>query len=384
MVKAIFKCVLFFSLGLPLLSCGNGDNLMVEPDIEFYPDGKWSFSSIVAIDTTTFDVTSYKLRIPFCEVTNEGTIIVGTDVREGTSSDQTRINIGIVRSTDGGNSFSDAKIILPHTNESEWDRAMDGTILVDRMTGRIFVFAHRITTAFIWENTHSSGEYGFNCEYVYSDDDGITWSKPDKLQDVLNCDIKHVVSLFGGVGHGITMHDGTLVLPIQCKMAMEDDPSVFNIQSGLIYSKNGGKTWQVSKTLVPCYSSENMIVEYEPGKLMTNCKSYIGHRRVYVTSDMGTTWIAHATDSTLIEPYACQGSLHKIGRYGFFLNPMNANVRSNLTLQITDDYLNWRPVLEIKKEKCFGYSCLCNDRNNLYAAVESNGESIVFCRIINE
>lgn len=364
--------------------CSSNEVPIGESYIKYYPNGEWKYTKAVAIDTCTFKAPSYRLRIPFCECTNAETLIVGTDIREGTASDQTKISIGIVRSTDGGRTFSDAKIIIPHTEKSDWDRAMDGTILVDRHTGRIFVFAHRVLTKVVWEQTHTMGDYGFSCQYVYSDDDGITWSEPKELRNVLTCNIPYIVSIFGGVGHGITMKDGTLVLPIQCKMAMGDNADVFNIQSGIIYSKDNGKTWTLSTTLVPCYSSENMVVEYKPGELMTNCKSYIGHRRVYVTPDMGDTWTAHETDSTLIEPYACQGTLHKIGSWGFFLNPNNSESRSNLTLQITDDFIRWEPVVELYREKCFGYSCVCNNGKEIYVALEMNGEAITLYKVEND
>ena len=360
------------------------DNYEEDTQIEYNPHGLWTFQKTIAIDRTTFASSNYYLRIPFCETTNEGTIIVGTDIREETTSDHTKISIGIVRSTDGGLTFNYPQVIIPHTDESPMDRAMDGTILVDRTTGRIFVFAHRIVTNNIWEDSHTMGDYGYSCEYVYSDDDGLTWSSPKSLSDVLISSLKGVVSLFGGVGHGITMEDGTLVLPIQCKMAMYDDDRLYNIQSGIIYSNDHGETWHASNSLVPCWSSENMAVEYDSGKIMVNCKSYIGLRRVFVTTDMGDTWLQHETDAKLIEPFACQGTLHKIGRWGFFLNPRNSKTRSNITLQITDDYITWKPVLELSEGTCFGYSCLCNSGKYMYAVTESNGESVIFFRIINE
>ena len=378
MSKGILKCVWVFINAMMMLGCHSRET------IHFDIDGQWSYTSTIAIDQQTFKVQDYYLRIPFCETTNNGTIIVGADVREHTSSDQALISIGIVRSEDGGNSFQDAQIIIPHTLESDWDRAMDATILVNRTTGRIFVFAHRITSTYIWEQTHTSGEYGFGCVYVYSDDDGKTWSAPHNLFDVLDVNYQDVISLFGGVGHGITMEDGTLVLPIQCKMAMDDNDKVFNIQSGIIYSKDNGQSWKASKSLLPCYSSENMVVEYAPHQLMMNSRSYIGKRRIFTTSDLGETWISHPTDTTLIEPKACQGSFHKVGEWTFFLNPHHSQERSHLTLQVTDDYVTWTSVLELEERPLFGYSCLCSWKNHLYAVLETKGESIVLYEIENE
>lgn len=375
----LFASVLFGT------SCSNDDNSSEEVPVTFDVNGTFKFSSLSAIDTTTFQSLAgeYKLRIPFCETTNRGTIIVGADIRENTTSDQTRISIGIVRSTDGGTTFSDPQIIIPHTEESEWDRSMDGTILVDRVSGRIYVFAHRVTSTDVWERVHKMGNYPFDCVYVYSDDDGLSWSKPQSWRSSLDIDDSSVVSVFGGVGHGITMTDGTLVLPIQCKMAYEEDSTTFNIQSGIAYSVDRGKSWKC-ETLVPCYSSECMVVEYEPGRLMLNAKSYIRRRRVFTTSDLGRSWNPHETDQTLIEPNACQGTLHQISKWGFFLNPMNEKTRQNITLQITDDYLSWHPVLELYNERCFGYTCLCNSGDNVYACIETMGGAIFFYKITQQ
>ena len=350
-----------------------------------YGNEGWKYIKSNALDSSSFALSSpYKLRIPFCEMSNSGTMLIGCDVRENTVRDLTKISIGIIRYNRSDASFSDAQIIIPHTDMSSSDRAMDGTILVDRTTGRIFVFAHRITTNLYWEETHSTGEHGFSCVFVYSDDDGITWSDPQNLGDFLECDYSDVVTLFGGVGHGITMEDGTLVLPIQCKMATSEDSSAFNIQSGILYSKDHGETWKSSKSLVPCYSSENMVVEYKEGSLMINCKSYVGLRRVFVTSNMGDSWEKHSSDMTLIEPTACQGSFHRVGNMCYFLNPMNDYDRYNITLQISDDFSSWKPVLLLQNGWSYGYSCLCNWKDELYAVTETNGESIMLYRIFKK
>lgn len=341
---------------------------------------KWDCSRTTAINGSTFakDIDFYYLRIPFCEVTNRGTIIVGADIRENSINDITHISIGIVRSEDGGKTFKNPQIIIPHTNHSIFDRAMDATILVDRISGRIFVFAHHIKTTNDWVETHYNGEYGYDCVYVYSDDDGMTWTTPHSFMDILKGDFTDVITIFGGVGHGITMEDGTLVLPVQCKMATKNNSSVFNIQSGIAYSKDRGETWQVSKTLVPCYCSENMVVEHTGGFLINNCRSYIGERRVFITYDLGATWVAHPSDRLLIEPIACQGSFHKKDNTYYFVNPHNSSTRNNILLQESQDCLNWSPSLTLEPQEVCGYSCLCHWNDNLYAAIEMNGESIDF------
>ena len=241
LLSLIFICIAVFTCGNHKTYISGNSHQDTSPN-----------NYINAIDTLTFKdqiQKPYYLRIPFAEVTNKGTLIVGADIRENTTADQTKISIGIVRSTDKGRTFTNPQIIIPHTEISDWDRAMDGTILINRKNGDIFVFAHRIISKNIWEHTHHTGEYGFDCFVTKSSDDGKTWSKPISLKKEMGSFGENVISLFGGVGNGITMEDGTLVLPIQCKMATQNisatnENDIFNIQSGLLYSKDGGKTWQ--------------------------------------------------------------------------------------------------------------------------------------------
>lgn len=352
-----------------------------------------SIPYVQAIGTNTFAgivPQPYYLRIPFAEVTNQGTLIVGADLRERTTADQTQISIGIVRSTDKGATFTAPQVIIPHTGQSDWDRAMDGTILVNRKNGDIFVFAHRIADKEVWEQIHQAGEHGFDCVVTRSSDDGQTWSEPFSLKEAMGSFGDNVVSLFGGVGHGITMEDGTLVLPIQCKMATantggptgetDSGDGLFNIQSGLLYSQDGGRTWKRSATLLPCYSSECNIVEYERGKLMINSRGYISKRRIYVTEDLGKTWRKAPADGTLVEPKACQGSFHKIRRgketYGLFVNPRDSLVRKNLTLYKTADFRHYLPLLTLEEDETFGYSSIASDEEHVYVVLEDQGQAI--------
>ena len=339
----------------------------------------------IAINRSTFASNPYT-RIPFCEYTNSGRLIVGCDVRYGSSADETLISTGIVLSDDNGSTFGNPQIIIPHTNVSEWDRATDPTILVDRTSGKIFVFAHRTLYKVRWQDTHTTGEHGFDCVFVTSNDNGETWTSPSSLKPLMSGSTygSDVVTLFGGVGHGITMNDGTLVLPIQCKMASNNTSAtgtMFKIQSGIIYSTDGGLTWTRS-ALIPCYSSECMVVEYEQGKLMLNARSYIGLRRVYVTDDMGSTWTPAFADKTIIEPTACQASFTKVQKgfksKGLFLNPADATQRVNMLVYETNDYAYYHPVCRLT-DQLAGYSCLCGNGRQTIAVYEKGDFTEIRC-----
>lgn len=325
------------------------------------------------------DFDSKAFRIPFCEVTNDGVVIVGGDVRYDHSGDVGNIDIGIARSLDKGESFQDKKIILSNHRLVENSRIIDACILVARNTNRVFVFGHCIDSNNLWEDTSDPEAIDAYMVYTYSDDNGLTWSAPISLAHLKD---ESMVSLFPGPGKGIMMADGTLVVPCQIKTNERD--GVPPIQSCIIFSKDGGESWQYGGGRVEEYSSECQAVEMAPGILMLNCRSYAGYRRVYVSDDLGQTWTPHETNNnTLIEPYACQASLDLMTRENgelcyVFCNPHSSQERAHITLQISSDAIHWECYKELVEELTYGYTCVCHEGQTIYTAVEYTGSIALY------
>lgn len=319
-----------------------------------------------AVFSPAVDFGSQYFRIPFCEITNNGVIIAGSDIRYKGAGDLQKIDVGIARSLDGGLSWQDKQKVFINNGICDNSRKMDAAILVDRKNNRVFLFAHCIDSDLAWERTLDASTISTHFIYKFSDDDGLTWSREFNL-DYLKT--PEMVTLFDGVGHGITMSDGTLVVPVQAKIGG-------TLKSGIIFSLDRGETWRLS-SLLPVLSSECMAAEYKEDCLMLNCRSYISKRRVYITSDMGKTWIPHESDKTIIEPFACQGCFDKIKiddcEYGLFSNPHSLSKRENITVQITKDYVHWRKIYSLNDEPTGGYTCMAN-YNGIYGLVtERNG-----------
>lgn len=346
------------------------------------------------------DFGSLGFRIPFCAVSTQGTILVGCEARyDGTSSDHQKEDIVLKRSIDRGLSFDSGQIVHKNNNIVPNSRKQNPVICIDKITGRIYLFAHNIDVTEAWEDLTTPNWYltAADMIYKYSDDDGITWSAEISLKSThpeifpVDC-----VSLFPATGQGITMIDGTIVIPCQCKQPTLysgteiDSSKIFNIQSCFIYltpQNKKAQTWQRS-ALVPTYTSENMIAEYEIGRLMINCRGYMGKRRVFTTSDMGATWTTDSSDKTIIEPSqwgGCQGTLFKarLGEdlfrksYGLFLNPQDATTRLNVTLQASSDFRTWHPVTVLQDIYSFGYTCIAQKDNLLIAVLEKADNNIV-------
>ncbi|KAF5225363.1 hypothetical protein ECC02_001541 [Trypanosoma cruzi] len=83
-------------------------------------------------------------------------------------------------------------------------------------------------------------------------------------------------------GSGVLMEDGTLVFPLMARNEAKDDYSM------IIYSKDNGSNWVLSKGVSPANCTGPRITEWDGSLLMiVNCEN---GQRVYESRDMGTTW----------------------------------------------------------------------------------------------
>ena len=301
-------------------------------------------------------------RIPGLAKTKKGDLIAVYDIRWNTYFDlQADIDVGFQKSSDGGKTWSKMGIAMDMGEYGGLPKDQNGTgdpcVLVDENTGDIYVFA-------IWahglEGSYSifTSKEGFDpidvaqIAMVKSSDEGKTWSKPVSITPMVKQ--PGSATLFQGPGCGITMSDGTLVVPIQ-EWDKDKVPS-----AGIIYSKDHGKTWQVSNMAVD-HVCEDQVVEIKPGVLMLNMRNNGTKdrtRKVFVTSDLGKTWTAHVSNDVLPEP-VCQASILKAGNTLLFANPDSKVTRNMFTIKASDDLgETWPHALLLDEEGGWGYSCM--------------------------
>ena len=127
-------------------------------------------------------------RIPGLVTTNKGTLIGVYDVRYDDPVDlQENIDVGLSRSTDGGQTWEPMKIIMDMGDYGGLPEDQNGigdpAVLVDRNTNTIWVAAlwlHGYPGKRAW----NASEPGLSPEktgqfvFVKSEDDGVTWSEP--------------------------------------------------------------------------------------------------------------------------------------------------------------------------------------------------------------
>jgi sialidase-1 len=332
-------------------------------------------------------------RIPGLATTNKGTLIAVYDIRYNNDRDlQEDIDVGMSRSTDGGQTWEPMRVIidmgeyggLPDSRNG----AGDPSVLVDSETNTVWVAALWVHGNYssIQNNLFSQqgldpGPDGSGSQLILvkSEDDGISWSDP------INITKQTKNPAWGrflqGPGRGITLHDRTLVFPAQYLDPQRKNGSCSNI----IYSRDHGKTWQSSVSSVH-NGSEAQVAELSDGRIMINMRTDLKARLVSTSDNLGKTWETHPTSATVLTEPGCQASLISADiilngekkRILFFSNPDHPSQRSNMTIKASlDDGLTW-PIeyqVKINEETGYGYSCLTMvDQDNLGILYEGNKE----------
>ena len=337
------------------------------------------------------DDNVHTYRIPGLATTPKGTLIAVFDVRHKSAGDLPGdIDVGMMRSTDNGSTWSRMQTILDFDAsqpDSQGNGVGDPAVLVDRKTGYILV-------AGLW----SKGNHGWNGSgaglapeetgqlvLTRSTDDGRTWTKPINItQKIAGRDRKWRLC-FQGPGKGIQLQDGKLVFAAQFR-----DPEG-RAHSCFIYSSDGGDTWKISPPAIPTQpqTSEAQIVKLQDGGLLLTMRdeSHSG-KRAWARFD----WKGDLSKGKWSEPWftvpdpTCMASLirHPKGLL-LFSNPNSERERKALTIRTSNDGgKTWSAGRLLDLRPC-AYSCMTVLRDGsigiLYECGDkSNIETLTFAR----
>lgn len=359
-------------------------------------------------------------RIPGIATASDGSLLAIFDMRHKSRRDlQGDIDIALCRSTDGGETWSPAKRILDMGCygglPEKYNGVSDGCILVDANTGRIFVSGlwmygaldddgrwieglNENSTYWIHQWNKRGSQPGLSpketCQWLItsSDDNGLTWSEPVNI--TAQTKVPQWWLLAPAPGAGITMSDGTLVIPSQGRDA---DGTQF---SNITYSLDHGKTW-ITSAPARLNNGECAVAELSDGSLMLNIRDprNRGNKRdngrdVFVTRDMGYVWHEHPTSHKVLTEPTCMASLYR-HKYTspegadssllLFCNPDHHRFRQNMTLKASfDDGASWPEACQVvfDETRGSGYSSITSiDNDTVGILYESGVADLVFIKI---
>lgn len=320
-------------------------------------------------------------RIPSLIVTRQGSLLAFSEGRKNNRRDHGDIDLLIRRSTDGGQTWSDQRIVYEEGGTEEITIGNPCPV-VDRETGTIWLpFCRDNRDVLVTKST----------------DDGVTWSDPvDITADVKKPDWTWVAT---GPGIGIQLDQG----PYKGRLLIPSDHGVGGGEEGdervqysyVFYSDDHGETWQRGGSVAP-HTDECQLVQTGDGNLLINMRNYWGRqggrpdrgsmRALATSQDGGATWSELSFDPTLIEPI-CQASLIRhVGHATagdspsalLFSNPASKTARVDLTVRLSYDSGKTWPVSRLLNPGRSAYSNLAILPDGTIGCLYERGKSIPY------
>ncbi|MGA0845810.1 MAG: family 20 glycosylhydrolase, partial [Luteolibacter sp.] len=366
------------------------------------PDGfltvqRNGFHSLVIRRQGDDGVNTY--RIPGLATSNDGTLLAVFDIRNDGSGDLPgNIDVGLMRSTDGGYTWGAMQAIMDFdagVSDSSGNGVGDPAILVVRVNGRIWCAALGSFGNNAWNGSgpgltkEETGQFYLS----YSDDDGVTWSEPYSITSQIKEAAWNLY--FMGPGKGICLRDGTLIFPAQYR----DASGVAH--ANFIYSKDRGQTWQNSP---PAYvngsewTSEAQMVELDNGDLLISMRNYLSRKErlwnIYswdqenesiADGRWGDAWY-NETDPTVMASVETYSSMIDGDPWSgiLFANP-DSTSRDKMTIRLSLDQGQSWPYRRKIDDRPAAYSCMTilpdGDIGILYETGDANAyQTLTFAR----
>ena len=300
----------------------------------------------------------YMCRIPGLVRTERGTLLAYYECRRETSSDWAAIDLKIIRSTDGGNTWETVAILHGDGN------TLNNPVMIVEGDTVHFLYCKNYSELF----------------YAKSTDDGRSFSEPVNITQVLrDSGYAHTVAAVGP-GHGI-VHKGRLLVPIWFAYCPEDTSAHHPSFLSILYSEDHGKTWQVGEPVdmgkvgegVLSDPNESCLAVTAEGGVMISIRNQTEeepHMRALAFSENGIEgWSVPYLENRLLDA-VCEGSMtHRDGTV-FHINcdyPVRRQ-RKNLTVKITKDAFQTYQSILVDREG--GYADLVADGEKLYVIYE--------------
>ncbi|NEE06469.1 exo-alpha-sialidase, partial [Streptomyces sp. SID7499] len=227
-------------------------------------------------------------RIPALTTSVKGTVIAAYDTRPTLGDLPGNLGVVVRRSTDGGTTWGTQQVVRKEAAPKGFG---DPSLLVDRTTGRIFVFyAGSVNQGFFGSATGNdeSDPDILQADYSYSDDDGVTWTHRRITKQIKN---PAWAGVFAASGEGIQVRHGAYKGRLIQQYAIRNNGANYAVSA---YSDDHGATWKTGNPVGPG-GDENKTVELSDGRIMLNNRS-APYRTVAYSSDGGVTYTPFTQD----------------------------------------------------------------------------------------
>lgn len=302
---------------------------------------------VILFDSGESGVHTY--RIPALAVTKAGTLLAFAEARQNGHKDHGDIDLVVKRSEDGGRTWGEAITV-----RADGENCCSSPTPVVLESGRILMLS-------TWKTTAVPYHYFDITWFIqHSDDDGLTWSEPRRIDEGLV--ERDWIMACVGPGHAIQLqngaHKGRVIA--SCYHKWEGEGKLWQGRSFFIYSDDGGETWQRG-AFSGRGGNECMSAELANGDIMLNMREFkrwadttkLNHQRqVAISTDGGETLGDIVFDPQLPEAI-CEGSLiryrfrHRKDDWLLFANPTNPDVRAELKVKLSKDRgRNWKEIYD--------------------------------------
>ncbi|MGW1126526.1 exo-alpha-sialidase [Streptomyces sp. NPDC002526] len=314
--------------------------------------------TLTSQDLTVDGVGSPHYRIPALTTTDQGTLLAAYDARPTLGDLPSNIGIVLRRSTDGGTTWQAQQVVRKDAAPTGYG---DPSLLVDRVTGRIFLFyAAGVNQGFLGSATGNdeTDPDVLQADYSYSDDDGLTWTHRRITKQIKN---PAWGGMFAASGEGIQLRNGAHKGRLIQQYAIRNGGANYAVSA---YSDDHGETWHMGTPVGPG-GDENKTVELNDGRVMLNNRS-APYRTVAYSSDGGVTYTPFVQDTQLPDP-ANNGSIMRYAPDAAASDPQSswllfsnteATSRKNLTVKMSCDNGKTWPIRKVVDPGAAAYSTL--------------------------
>ncbi|MFE2159381.1 exo-alpha-sialidase [Streptomyces lydicus] len=327
---------------------------------------------------------AHTYRIPALATLPDGALLAAYDRRNDSAADLPgNVDVMVRRSTDQGRTWSAPRAAVDYDGGVG---AGDPSLLVDRTTGRVFLF-HAYAPKGVGFGSAGAGNAPdstgvLHTDYSSSDDGGRSWRHRRLTRDLKDPSWR---GIFASSGAGSQLAGGRLLQQYAFRKA---DGSMWAASA---YSDDHGASWHLGTPVGP-RMDENKTVELADGRVLLNSRtSSVSRRLVAYSRDGGLTYSAPAVDDELIDP-ANNASLLRYdpaaparlprAHWLLFSNTASTGARENLTVRVScDDGETW-PLARTVTRGAAAYSTLTRLTDGTFGLLYESGpyRTITFAR----